>query len=144
MVDDLIYNSIYISLLTIIILLYILYPNFGLLEKKKKRKKEKKCRECRECREWSVCRQNPKLPEIRNLHNFGKVVFLPTLPTLFLHSLNSSFVVCRMLNASTDFRFFFGIYHDYNDSNMYIEFYIWISLPKAGHLQGEIHVRHPI
>ncbi len=40
-----------------------------------------------------------------------------------------------MLNASADFRLFFGIYYDRNDGNIYIEYHMDF-LPKTAHLQG--------
>jgi hypothetical protein len=40
-----------------------------------------------------------------------------------------------MLNASTDFRLFFGIYYDRNDGNIYIGYHMDF-LPKTAHLQG--------
>ena len=40
-----------------------------------------------------------------------------------------------MLNASADFRLFFGIYYDWNDGNIYIEYHMDF-LRNHAHLQG--------
>ena len=47
----------------------------------------------------------------------------------------NSFVYLGMLNASADFRLFLGIYYDWNDGNIYIEYHMDF-LRNHAHLAG--------
>ena len=56
----------------------------------------------------------------------------------------NSLVMSGMLDASADFRLFFGIYYDQNDSNIYIQYHIWIFYEIVRPSQVGIHERSEI
>ena len=56
----------------------------------------------------------------------------------------NSLVYLGMLDASADFRLFLGIYYDQNDSNIYIQYHIWIFYEIVRPSQGGIHERSEI
>ena len=82
--------------------------------------------------------------KINDLLLFIQKLYLCFIFTNIIRYLCNSLVQLGMLNASTDFRLFLGIYYDQNDSNIYIEYHIWISSQKQQTSKGGIHVRHPI